>query len=384
MRRLLAIATATALAAPAAVLAQSSDGDEGPELYGWVNVALNSVDYGNSGNYQNPDGPNDQGAYGASNGGDLTLTNNTSAIGIRGAEQLNPGLKAVYQWEAGVYWNQHDGDRGLTNLQRDSFIGLEGRYGRLVAGRLPLSNQHAQKSNLFKHQLGTVAEFMAFGGARVTTETDKSLIPSRISNALRYSVPLTDTLRASLTYSPEGNDDSDQVSKDREEAGAGGQLFYKDGAYTARLTVFEDALIGADDPLVAVNGSWDYGGGKLLGEHAQIDDTTATTLGATYRLASGELKAQAVATSDYGDGTDIDDPSMYVLGYDHFLAEQTKLYAVAAFGQDGATITGYGYDSSEGSGDKKDATLGEYRPRTAGGIDQEDSTGLAVGIRHVF
>ena len=379
MRRLLTIATAAALAAPAATLAEEG-GDEGPELYGWVNVALNSVDYGNSGNYQKKTGePSDQDAYGASNGGDLTLTNNTSAIGVRGAEQLDPGLKAVYQWEAGVYWNQHGEDRDLTNLQRDSFIGLEGRYGRLVAGRLPLSNQHAQKSNLFKHQLGTVAEFMAFGGAG---QTDKSLIPSRISNALRYSVPLTETLQASVTYSPEGNDDSDQVDKDREEPGVGGQLLYKGGAYTARLTVFEDALIGAEEPLVAVNGSWDYGGGEILGEHAQVDDTTATTLGATYRLASGELKAQAVTTSDYGDGTNIDDPSMYVLGYDHFLSQKTKLYAVAAAGQDGATITGYGYDSSEGSVDDK--PLGEYRPRTAGGIDREDSTGLALGIRHVF
>ncbi|MBK1725571.1 porin [Halorhodospira neutriphila] len=382
MRRVLTIATATALAAPAAALAEDS-GDEGPELYGWVNVALNSVDYDNSGNYRDKEGDlSEKGAYGASNGGDLTLTNNTSAIGIRGAEQLDPGLKAVYQWEAGVYWNQHDEDRGLTNLQRDSFIGLEGRYGRLVAGRLPLSNQHAQKSNLFKHQLGTVAEFMAFGGAGLV-DGKPTLIPSRISNALRYSVPLTETLRASLTYSPSGNDDSDQTGEDREEDGVGGQLLYKGGPYTARLTVFEDQLIDADEPLVAVNGSWDYGAGKLVGEHAQVDDTTATTLGATYRLPSGDLKAQAVATSDYGNGTDIDDPSMYVVGYDHFLAERTKLYAVAAVGQDGATLTGYGYDSSEGAG-KKDDTLGEYRPRTADGVDQEDSTGLALGIRHVF
>ncbi|MFP4183306.1 MAG: porin [Halorhodospira sp.] len=375
MRRgLLTLATASALTAPLA--AHAEDSERKPlEFYGWVNLALNSVDYDHSDRYSDK--------YGGSNDGDLTLTNNTSAIGVRGAQALEGNLTAVYQWEAGVYWNQHDGNRGLTNLQRDSFVGLEGRYGRLIAGRLPLTNQHGQEMNLFKHQLGTVAEFMAFGGA---DRTDNPLIPSRISNALQYAVTLTDTVSASLTYSPKGNDDSDQVDGDEEKDGLGGQLRYDDGTYVALLTIFEDELIGADDPMIAVNGSWDYGGGRLLGEHAQIDDTTATTLGATYRLPRGELKAQGVITSDYGDGTNIDDPSMYVLGYDHTLGDQTTLYTVAAFGQDGATLTGYGYDSSDGSTEslqKDQLKLGEYRPRSAA-LEKEDSTGFAVGLRHAF
>lgn len=356
------------VSAPAAVFAGNGEkADQGPEIYGWTNLSLNSV------NYEHHEG--------ASNDGELTLTNNTSAIGIRGTEQLKPGLKAVYQWEAGVYWNQHGDNRGLTNLQRDSFVGLDGRYGRLVAGRLPLSNQHAQKSNLFKHQLGTSAEFMAFGGAGMT---DASLIPSRISNALRYTVPLAKNIKGSVTYSAEGNDNSDQVSRNEEEDGVGGQLSYKDNLYGVSLTIFEDDLVGAEDAMVALNGSYNYGGGKIVGEYADLGEANAATLGATYRLPNGRFKAQVTTTHDYGDGTHIDDPSMVALGYDHFLSKSTKLYAVAAAGEDGATITGYGYDSSEGSLEgTTGGGLGEFRSRTSA-QDQEDSVGLALGMRHTF
>ena len=55
----------------------------------------------------------------------------TSRIGFKGHEELNAGLKAIWQLEQGV---NIGGSEGTHFGDRNSFIGLEGDFGRLTVG----------------------------------------------------------------------------------------------------------------------------------------------------------------------------------------------------------------------------------------------------------
>ncbi|RBA22955.1 porin [Herminiimonas fonticola] len=61
-------------------------------------------------------------------------TMNTSRIGFQGTEDLGNGLKAVFQLESG--FKADTGEQDDTELfKRQANVGLEGSWGRLVAGR---------------------------------------------------------------------------------------------------------------------------------------------------------------------------------------------------------------------------------------------------------
>ena len=74
------------------------------------------------------------------NGGSLTRMSsgamNTSRIGFRGSEDLGGGLKAIFQLENGFKLDNgaFDGDANQL-FNRQSNVGLEGGFGRVVAGR---------------------------------------------------------------------------------------------------------------------------------------------------------------------------------------------------------------------------------------------------------
>ena len=72
--------------------------------------------------------------------GQTRLASNSSLIGFKGVEDLGNGLKAVFQFEAGVDFtgnNDGAGTSGLFNGQvRDSYVGLTGGFGTVVAGTL--------------------------------------------------------------------------------------------------------------------------------------------------------------------------------------------------------------------------------------------------------
>lgn len=58
---------------------------------------------------------------------------NNSRFGFRGTESLGDGMKAVWQLEGGLLTDTGNSDGGL--FRRQANVGLEGSFGRLVAGR---------------------------------------------------------------------------------------------------------------------------------------------------------------------------------------------------------------------------------------------------------
>ena len=127
-KSILAIAVAATMAAPAAVMAA-------PTVYGNVHLSLNQAD-------------ND--VPGADN--NLKVSSNTSAIGVKGSEDLGDGLKAIYKLEfnvliggpadpipdtGGLYGGSFSTGVSIGDLVgRDQFFGLKAGWGALKFGTM--------------------------------------------------------------------------------------------------------------------------------------------------------------------------------------------------------------------------------------------------------
>jgi predicted porin len=111
-KKIIALAIASALTAPALALA-----DNAATFYGQANL---SVDMVNDGAVTNSTSANQ-------------LNSNTSRLGLKGAEDLGSGLSAIYQFEGTL-----GPDTGTTALfDRNQYLGLKSdSMGTLVAGRM--------------------------------------------------------------------------------------------------------------------------------------------------------------------------------------------------------------------------------------------------------
>ncbi|MFP4062809.1 MAG: porin [Halochromatium sp.] len=163
-KKLLTLAVAAAMAAPAAAIAEAT-------LYGKLNMSIDYADvdnaYGidanddNSGAvYVTPDGNlappdtiyldangnpiirdgEDFKGWGISREGDfIPGSSRASRLGVKGSEDLGNGLKAIYQVELGLNLSAADdnitsgGNKGIS--YRNSFVGLAGDWGTAFVGR---------------------------------------------------------------------------------------------------------------------------------------------------------------------------------------------------------------------------------------------------------
>ena len=127
-----------------------------------------------------------------------------SRLGFRGTEDLGGGYKALFQLEAGVNFDT-GGDRaqdGTVNpnvgmFLRDTFVGLEGPYGRVTAGRQSVYWQNGfivPASNFYIN--ADVPFFTGVSTGRLP------LLISRVNNSVMYTTPLAAGANASFTISP--------------------------------------------------------------------------------------------------------------------------------------------------------------------------------------
>jgi predicted porin len=155
-KKLITLAVAAALVAPAAAMAEAT-------LYGKVNVSLDYADvknadsrfpptydfardannailldaFGNPTLVRTSDGVDFNG-WGMSANGYIPGEGRASRIGVKGSEDLGGGLKAIYQIELGVNLNDTN-NNVLSNSDsityRNTFVGLAGGWGTALMGR---------------------------------------------------------------------------------------------------------------------------------------------------------------------------------------------------------------------------------------------------------
>src|SRR6266704_785400 len=214
-KKLMALAVAGAFGVPAAAVAQV-------EIYGRANVFVDSYSAtGSTGgagtDFKSRTRVNDQG----------------SRLGVRGREDLGRGLRAVYQIEAGV--NIDTGSQttstgsqtalsGPSNsstgflASRDSFVGVEGGWGRALLGRQSLYYGNGIIEQVTSNYVNVGLPFFS-GNMLVPSPT------ARTSNVLSYTTPTVSGADATVAYSPQS-----------EGTQAGANTDAKITALTARYT----------------------------------------------------------------------------------------------------------------------------------------------------
>jgi predicted porin len=185
-KKVMALAVAGALAAPVAAFAQASN----VQIYGRANVGID--------NYSATGGTADLKSR-------TRVFDNGSRFGVRGSEDLGNGLKAIFQIESGVGL-----ETGTTTTQagsanssagvfasRDSYVGLEGGWGRVTMGRQSVYWGNGALMQFTANYVNT--EPPAFTGA------NWGLLGTgitRVNNTVAYTSPTVGGFNGTVSYAP--------------------------------------------------------------------------------------------------------------------------------------------------------------------------------------
>src|SRR3979490_2127870 len=192
--------------APAIAAAQST-----VQIYGTLNADIESVE-----------------ATGAESGQNFArrsrVTSNSSNIGFRGNEDLGAGLKAFYQIESAVNFN--DGTTSGFWASRNSGVGLQGGWGQFLLGQRDLPYNVSTFRFDPSGDTGIGAYTGIMGGTGTITAgqgganfAQRASFDRRASNVVQYWTPSWNGLSGRFAYGAAG---SQQSSGPARVAGGGG------------------------------------------------------------------------------------------------------------------------------------------------------------------
>lgn len=297
----------------------------------------------------------------------------TSRFGIRGTEDLGGGLKAVFNFEAGM--RVDDGTAAGLNFTRRSVVGLEGGFGTVSLGRDYTPGFTAGGATdvmgygLYGNWLGftVVGPLNSHGSVYHGIET-------RASNGVHYISPNMGGLTVRAMWS---------VGERTVAPARGGDIMGLSGVYSAgpiTAQAYYQQLKGINGTSTTNNNQYGLGGGynfgafRLVASYAVADPSgsnnkhTGFNVGAGVKLGSGELLVQGIQQKIATGGTE---PKSTTLGvaYVQPLSRRTNVYAT--FGMTRNNSTGnFALRAS-------DETVAPAAPGN-------DPRAFSVGVRHTF
>lgn len=332
-KSLIALAVAGVVSAPAFAATSNVD------VYGVMNAAVSYVD-------DQPDSIND-----------IQFSTFGSRIGFKGAEDLGGGLKAIWQIESGINFEEKNGSMS----GRNSFVGLSGGFGTALIGNHDTPLKLVGRAvDLFGDTIGDSRNVMGGGS------------DTRANNVVAYITPDMSGFSIAAAYSTDLNTSGN--AGDADNSGVYNvNATYKNGPLYLGLGYGDgdghEALgLGAH---VRAAAGFTMGALKFVGQYDMLEDDTAAgndydawMAGAAYSMGAFTLKA------NYMEG-EWDNSSLernqFNIGADYAMSKRTKLYAVYTDGEN--VVLGGGAGSSD-----------QIPSSVAGG----DVSGLSLGMVHTF
>ena len=224
-------------------------------------------------------------------GGSFNMTNNSSLLGFKGTEDLGNGLKGLFQVEtnvnltggaAGVQANT--GNSAFGSL-RDSYVGVNSKYGTVMGGYLSTPYRSALNSfdvmpgatgvGRIENLMGT----MRFGGRPDNTGGTGYVqgVSSVRATALAYALPTLYGFNGSIAYTGSANN------------GGSNQTTVTEGTNTATTLAPQSAL--------SMNLGWSGYGVDIKGafQQAKLNNTTAVS----YSTGTGATNTTAASNNPY-------------------------------------------------------------------------------------
>jgi len=334
------------------------------------------------------------------------VTSNSSYIGFKGVEDLGNGLKAVFQFESSV--SQDVGTGGNNN--RDSFVGLAGGFGTIVAGNLTGPTRAlGAKFDVNSGATGIGANTALLG--KLGGGSGAGHFDQRITNAIAYVSPTVGGFSGAVAYSTgfttTGLTGHESMGADNTNQGntawTMGLNFetgpiYVGYAYTAvnaagNGSMAADGLVGTgvatgwnkvDDHRLGVMYKAAFGQAGVMYDRARVDPTSGSDLkqntwylSGKFNLGKGAVIAQWGHAGDVkGNNVDKEGANHYVAGYEYSLSKRTVLKAIYSRINNKNNAN---YDYLYGvSAPNSTATA------AAGLADGSQVSGFSVGLRHSF
>lgn len=366
-KNIIAIAVAAAMIAPAAAMADTT-------LYGKIHVSYDFVGGDNADNTTSG------------------FSSNSSRIGIKGKEKINDSLSVIYQYETSVDWGTgKTSSSGGLGGQRNTFVGLTGGWGTVIAGRhdTPLKMM-GRKYDLFGDTIGDSRNIISGPKNNVAGLTDTNW-DLRTPQTIAYVTPDLMGFKAVLAYvnnwNPTGPDGiyGDQNKAYGLNATYSIAGFGLDAAYEYHKNDTNASPLKSDQSAYRLGANYKIAGFKILGFYQDIqnvaytnDNQKAYGVGAAYTfMGANTIKAQYYKADDV-DNTNDTNGELWAVGYDYKLSKQTSVYAVYAQTNNGAnasyTIMNGGHDSKYPQGDYNNT----------GSFTGGKSSAVSLGLVHKF
>ena len=271
-KKLVAVAIAGLLAAP---LVHAQTPTANVVLYGRLNVDMEVV------TGKRADGTNPS-IY--------RLSSNSSRFGLRGTESLGGGLNAIFQIENGSLGIDASGG---TLAGRDTFLGLQGSWGRFVMGRFhapydPVSDIFASQPTLVTGILASSA-LWAQGGR---TKQDGTF-DDRIANSIRYDSPVMSGFKGAIQYSAGGGPTGLIEGTPKTNSGVtSGAVFYDNGPLKLSAgfqTNNSYRAAGLNDLAWSVSGGWQFPGALVGVIYEKLDYDCSVAVGTNASVACNQI-----------------------------------------------------------------------------------------------
>ncbi len=158
------------------------------------------------------------------------LISNKSRFGIKGEEALNANIKAIYQLEEEVAFDSGDTGSGQTFKQRNTFVGLGGSWGTLMAGINDTPTKMIGKPvDLFND--------LKYGDIENSTTGEK-----RQTNMVMYRSPVMAGVNFDIMVAPGEDKGSDPLKKNPANEKRNGLVNAVSSAMTYQIGGFKVAL----------------------------------------------------------------------------------------------------------------------------------------------
>ena len=299
--------------AVAAGLLASGAAHAEPQVYGILHFAIDT--YADD----HLDGPGGTSA-GVVETSELKLNSKTSAIGIKGSEDLGNGLKAIYKAEFKVNpFIKNDGESQSLE-RRDVWAGLKGGWGKLTFGTM--SSNYKQMGGKVDPLYRTEAE----GRGRLNMQSGlhggSGINGGRMENTVNYTSPkmggFSIVLNTTLAGAGANNSNAD------ESIGAG--IRWSNKAFLVYADYFDpsaNGVTGNDESVAKIGGKWS---GKAFQVSAQYEATEDQT-GGDYIFANGlwNINKNNAVTLSVGQQDKVS--QAFAVAYVHTMSKQTNVYA---------------------------------------------------------
>lgn len=336
----IAAAVAGALAVPATAGAAELAG-EMLEIYGKVHLSADFYDTDASA----PGGVADESGYG--------LSSNSSRLGFKGKYAIDDTLALVYQIEQEITLDEGGGDMFTT---RNSFLGLSGGFGKILAGYhdTPFKSL-AGKYTLFGD---TVGDRRAILGAFVG---NGNTMNDRGSNALLYVGDLG-PVKLEAMYAADAQGSAGSFDNNNNDLSSI-SLVYEQGPFSIGAAFEDQANLkgGAEAQGWRLGAGYAFGVVKVQGIYESITSSDNDVFerdayggNVSFKLSDRDsLGAQYLVAEDYANSSNTG-AEMISAGWTHKLDKRTSVYAMYTQTSNDANADYQGVDGGHGDEVKTD------------------------------